>query len=44
MAHKKKPKKSVKSKVMMHLSEDIKESKEMIRDDKKLKKTLKKAK
>lgn len=41
MAHKKKPKQG-KAKVIKHLNEDIRESKEMIRDDKKLKKSLKK--
>lgn len=41
MAHKKKANMK-KAKVMKHLNEDIKESKEMIRDDKKLKKSLKK--
>lgn len=42
MSHKRKPKQSVKNKVMKHLNADMKESKEMIRDDKKLKKSLKK--
>lgn len=41
MSHKKKANMK-KAKVMKHLSEDIRESKEMIRDDKKLKKDLKK--